>query len=454
MVLGSSQTDLRVAGYARGMNRLLSLVFMFVLTGLMVQVAAAPNLSRFDDWLFQMPTGWRTVPSPSDLSLVSPDGKAVIVLFRSEPISGNLRSWFDQRLAQLHNGFTVTQIGQVTSTPANEGYTAWASTVSVKDAKGNLRFEYFFGADPGSRGELLLYRANDAASFTKYQKVLEAFFLGADFAQLKPDLAAKAMLIGSPNAAGSSAGSSSTGGSSTTSPNTTSPNAASSSGTPAWVTAPGKGLRRDQLDGVYLQLHTAFGVGGLMIQVYTPYLFLKDGWVYTRPVVAVSDFDASTSKRLEPDRWGRWQRTGGSVLIRWNKEPNKTHTFKQKEFIPALPAKPGLKLEGHYESISGSGNTMQGGGTTIISGRDLYFSGDGRFSSEAATGGSSSGAGGTVTFESNGGVSAGVYSFDGFTVQFKYDDGSVRRWFYCEFPPDAGVQHEVVIVGGRTYIKN
>jgi hypothetical protein len=393
--------------------------------------------SRFDDWLFQIPTGWRAELLPSGLSLASPDAKAALVLFPGQAVSGDFRAWFDGRIAQLHANGTVVQASEVQSQKA-EGYTVFITGAAFSDATGKTTYRFYFATNPALRGELLMFLTQDEDTFKKYQPEFTAFLQGVAFAQLKPDLAATATVLGKP-------------GVKTDAPTT----GTSGTGTlprDAWVTIAGKGLKPEQIDGVYLKLEAGIGVGGMVTQEYNPYLFLKDGWVYDDPDEAPSDFDVAVSKRLEPKNWGRWERKGNSVTITWNNKPNKPSTYEQKQFLRAIPGKSSLKLEGKYQSISGGGNTALGGTSMVTAWKDFEFKRDGRFSGSGGAGSSGSEGGTSVTVGVNSPSTAGTYSFDGHTIQLKYDDGRVQRSFFCLFPPDDG-STKVLMIAGSTYIR-
>jgi hypothetical protein len=429
-------------------------LLLALICGLAATALAAPRLaatqsklSRFDDWLFQVPAGWRAELLAGGLSLFSPDAKAAVILFPGQAVSGDFRAWFDGRIAQLHANGTVIQAGDVQSRTV-ENYTVHLTGAVLRDAKDKTTFRLYFAANPASRGELMMYLAQDMDSFQKHQAEFTTLVQGVAFAQLKPELAATATVLGQP---GTKTDPPVTG---TPDPSTGTSGTKTSGKSPdsAWVTAPGKGLKADQIDGVYFKLEAGIGAGGMVTQEYNPYLFLKDGWVYNDPDEAPSDFDAAASKRLEPKNWGRWQRSGNNVTIIWNAKPNKPSTYEQKQFLRAIPGKPSLKLEGQYQSISGGGNTALGGTSMVTAWKDFEFKRDGRFLGAGGAGSSGSEGGTSVTVGVNSPSTVGTYSFDGHTVQLKYDDGRVQRSFFCLFPPDDG-STKVLMIAGSTYIR-
>ncbi len=214
-----------------------------------------------------------------------------------------------------------------------------------------------------------------------------------------------------------------------------------------WRTAPNQGLKAAQIEGVYLKLETGFGVGGMVMQEYNPYLFLKDGWVYDDPNEPPADFDVVASRRLEPKNWGRWQRNGGRISIRWNRTPGSVTTYNSKDFLRAIAGKPTSKLKGRYKSLSGGGNSAMGGGVTIAAWNNINFSSDGRFAQEKGAGSSGNG----VTTNSSSALS-GTYAIADHTIEFKYADGRTERMFYCVYPPDDG-KNNAIIIGAITFSK-
>ena len=222
-----------------------------------------------------------------------------------------------------------------------------------------------------------------------------------------------------------------------------------------WLTLPGKGLKAAQIEGVYLKADSGIGVGGYATVEYNPYLFLKDGWVYDDPNEAPSTFNAPISKRLESKSWGQWKRANGKVTIRWQNSNGLT-VYESSDFQRVAPAKLGTKLVGHYQSLSGGGNTAFGGSTVIAAWKDFYFNSGGKFSRESGAGGSGggdySGDGPNMAFHSNSGASGGTYSIQGFNIEFRYANGKIRRAFYCAFPSKDN-KNDVVVIGGSTFIK-
>ncbi|NJK43580.1 MAG: hypothetical protein HC933_04300 [Pleurocapsa sp. SU_196_0] len=201
-----------------------------------------------------------------------------------------------------------------------------------------------------------------------------------------------------------------------------------------WLTAPGQGLKPAQIDGVYLKLETGFDGWGNMETGYNTYLFLKDGWVYNDPDEPPSDLDVVASKSLESNRWGRWERRGGQVLIRWNDEPGKTRAYAQKEWVRAQPAQPGLRLEGTYKHATDSRSP-----TSVDSWRTVQLMRNGSF---------------TIQGNAKRGIGAGgsgSYTLDGYTATFKFSDGRVKRTLFCAYPPEN--QYKVIVLSETPFLR-
>lgn len=112
-----------------------------------------------------------------------------------------------------------------------------------------------------------------------------------------------------------------------------------------------KGIKPAQIDGVYLEQNTGFGVGGMMIIRYDPVLMLKDGWAYDGWMLTPADLDVKLSKKLEPKSWRRYERKGDQIRI----QESDGQWSKFEKWSKVEPARPGDKLRGTFSSISGGG---------------------------------------------------------------------------------------------------
>ena len=214
------------------------------------------------------------------------------------------------------------------------------------------------------------------------------------------------------------------------------------------VTAPGQGLKPSEIKGIVLHSEYTMGVGGMMIIVYRPYLLLTDGRLYAHPDVPPYDLDVARSLQVERSKWGTWKLEGKTMTVQYgydrNGNPDKASTWTS--FTWARGAKPGEKMVGSWGTISGGGNTAFGGGSIVVSTNNFTFNNQGQFTTLSAGGGSYSGPTGRVSAYSNR-DGAGTYTLDGFSVEFKYNNGKVVRrclYFYSD-------DQEVFGIGTRAY---
>ena len=85
------------------------------------------------------------------------------------------------------------------------------------------------------------------------------------------------------------------------------------------------------------------------------YLLLTDGTVHDGIPVAPDEMDIATSRRREPDTWGRWRRAGDGIQVAWNKTPQQWEALRGDPVVKVRPSDP---LQGRF------------------SGGDSYTSGD------------------------------------------------------------------------------
>ncbi len=211
-----------------------------------------------------------------------------------------------------------------------------------------------------------------------------------------------------------------------------------------FATAPGAGLRAEQIETVYYhwdQRYDAFQ--GLVIDEDV-YLLLKDGTAYNGFDLPPQDFDVAASRRAEPKKWGRWRRDGGSYALSWPDSP----TYRVPRGNAVSPSRPGLRLQQQF--TGSSSYTLPGGGTSTWSEFTMTLGSDGRFERSSFGGASvSSGSTRTMTaYDDNGAVSSsstssaaisgssrradqgdrrGRYEIDGYSIVLRYDNGVVER---------------------------
>lgn len=221
-----------------------------------------------------------------------------------------------------------------------------------------------------------------------------------------------------------------------------------------WVTAPGMGLKLNQIAGIVHDGRGEYQFTGYQF-VEDVYLLLNDGTLYANLRCAPSDLDVAASRKNEPKAWGRWKRQGSDVLVAWRDKPG---TWQKLSGTFVTPAAANEKLSGSFTTSSAI--TTVGSVSTFH--RGVTFTPNGRFqtshsslstssmSSDLATGTSVSayadddtaivGAAPVVGAIAPGAATvtnvqkrkkkpanAGTYQVNGYTLTLHYDDGKVVR---------------------------
>jgi hypothetical protein len=202
-----------------------------------------------------------------------------------------------------------------------------------------------------------------------------------------------------------------------------------------------KDLKGPQIDGIYIHLSYTLGYGGGVVMKYDPYLLLKDGTIYRNLLKPPKELDIEKSRQAEPKMWGRWQKSGNSIIVEWH--DGKRETW-DKHWHIARPARKAERLKGRFSSMTGGGNTAMGGTFSIAVFNDYAFSDDGRFTRGGAVGATdtSLAAGGKT------GESRGTYVIDDYTIELRLDNGKVERLVFY-FYPDSD---DVIGIGNKVFV--
>ena len=216
-----------------------------------------------------------------------------------------------------------------------------------------------------------------------------------------------------------------------------------------WVTPPGRGVRESQIEAVvhYYKVRAYYGGSGVGTLVTDETdLLLNDGTIHRDLPVAPDQLDAARSRRMEPDKWGRWRRQGGKYVVSWAGGP-----FQPLRGSVALAGTPSIRLNGHWGAGSSTSNMMGGsyrlwGVTFTHEGRFLKDDSGGYGSSQSIQsaggpeistqydehGSSTQVLGGNFTVgtqhkKNPNGDRSGTYTFSGYTMTLRYDNGQVER---------------------------
>jgi hypothetical protein len=124
--------------------------------------------------------------------------------------------------------------------------------------------------------------------------------------------------------------------------------------------------------------------------------------------------------------WGRWQKSGTSIIVQWN--DGKRETWEKHWYI-ARPARKTDRLKGLFRSVSGSVNTALDGSSSTAVFKDLTFFDDGTFTREAGVSAREG-----ADYGGSKSKTRGTYVIDGYTIELRYDNGYVERLAFYFYP--------------------
>jgi hypothetical protein len=237
------------------------------------------------------------------------------------------------------------------------------------------------------------------------------------------------------------------------------------------VTEPGSGVQPSQIAALLYEGRGMTTVLGYQY-VETVHLVLNDGWACSGLDVPPSELNVEASRRLEPEKWRRWQNAGAKYQF----QDSKTGAWQNiaAEPVPPLPERLSTRLktvkaysfggmggsvfsrsivftpDGRYErsngAIQGSGAVQAGGGFngSAASVQDKNGSrssaGGGNGAIAVATSSRSAAGGGGMT---------GGYLVSGYTLELRGDDGSVQR--ILAFYPFPKENKSSIFLGDATF---
>lgn len=211
----------------------------------------------------------------------------------------------------------------------------------------------------------------------------------------------------------------------------------------------GKGLSSADIRGIVLHSESSYGVGGLLIFIYKPYILLNNGSVYEHPEISPYDLNVTRSRQSEPEKWGTWKLNGKTLTIvhgSKNGAIGKPNNWTGG-WTWAVPAKNNEKLTATYGSISGGGNTAIGGGSIVVSSKYITFNNNGQFTYESVGGGSyNDHSGGVSAYSSKN--TAGTYLLDGYSIELRFNNGKKQRQCFYFYNDD---DKEIFGIGNRPY---
>jgi len=377
------------------------------------------------------PTGWNTRRQNGAVIMTPPDvpqGKVFTLIVKPEISLGDetLRSWFESQITQdTKLAGTIVKDGEIVSrSDAGMLY----SVKSVRTSAGPVVITAFAGIQrPGGRAQFAVILSSPSSDvYGQYTKPAMNVIMSLTNASKENDETAK----------------SDTG----NIPPHKRPVPAPANKNAEYTTRPGSGLKPSQIEGIFSASTYQMGVGGYIYPAYKPVLALKDGTWLEDVDVPPGDMDVAASKRLEPQHWFKWKRQGGEYMT----QDHKGRWENAKWKFRLTGGAPGQKLSGYYSHIGGGGNTAFGGGTVIAAVHGFTFYPNGKFTSgSTASLSSADPTSDTSVVAGSTHNSDGTYHIDGYTIEFRYNDGRIdrRSFIYMDDKKDA------FYLNGSTYLK-
>lgn len=365
------------------------------------------------------PAGWQRSVADDHLVYRSPGGAsaAELRLYPPQPVPGGLEGWFRARLSR-----PVAGLGRV----GYEAPRAYGGQVLVAAGL----------AGQGTAGRVVMgIGCQDAGGAKRFAELI----VPADATMLQAHAEAGARLVAAAcRPALQDAG------------QAQAPKAAPSGpAAPGVVPPPERALRPGEIEGVLYAWDQIYTATGLQMREWT-YLLLKDGSARQGlPRLPPDLFDLEADRRAEPARWGRWQRAGGKVQVRFGG----AFTTPPGQ-LWRHPGQPGHRLQGRYRASS----SMSIGSVSTWAFWGLTLHADGRFQRWSTRGmGGTTGHGSSATTtmaisDDKGSVSSvsggsfgggarsdsgvtdddleGHYQIDGWSLTLRYRSGAVQRGFF------------------------
>lgn len=176
-----------------------------------------------------------------------------------------------------------------------------------------------------------------------------------------------------------------------------------------------------KVEDIILRTVTNYGLNGAYVDNEVSILF-TNGEVLTNPVDALSELNATESKREYPKRWNTWSKRNGVIYVTksW-----KGKTYDWKKWFDLRAAKSGQKIVGKYQTSDAFG------GSRVINVSTVSFDGKGRFAWKTVKGGET----GWIP-EYSKTNEAGTYRLLDHEIELKYNNGRTEKLFFGFYPKD------------------
>ena len=222
---------------------------------------------------------------------------------------------------------------------------------------------------------------------------------------------------------------------------------------------PTNGIKDAEILGLFTEGRNTMGAGGYMTGYsIDSHLYLRDGTAKREFDKPPAYIDRVASRRDEPKEWGRWTRAGDTITVTWNGGDSDTVKVTPTSRMTAGPA--GMRLDGRYRHVSGSGTIAFGGGNSTLAENEYRFFPDGTFSSDRSVSfmagpGPAGGGGVTAVGGSSGPGTRGKYQIEGYTVKLTYPDGRVSRLSFAAYAHElAKGERSGVMLDGTFYFRD
>lgn len=151
-----------------------------------VQIAQAQTgqtpTARLGNLTYRVPPGWTAEARDGVVAFTPRDlpvgGVAFAILAPDVPLSGDLRAWFEARVAGLHENVRVVSVSAVEAGKDEKGSPVYSRAAAVVDGSGRPQYRFYvagqFGPANARRAALLVFQASGLDLVARYQDGLSA----------------------------------------------------------------------------------------------------------------------------------------------------------------------------------------------------------------------------------------------------------------------------------------
>lgn len=386
------------------------------LVGFLVLASSCAFGQQFQEWHFQLPSGWQW-SQEGQLALLTPSnsiaGATYIKLFPGEMLSGQLPEWLESRVAQDTRGLTILQSNPMLSVQTNAGYPTFQKLMAVQTANGERAIRMYVASSPlANRAELLMFHG-EMAHAQQYSTVFGNFIKTIQFSD--PQHSRHILPAGNTEVA---------------------------------VGNPHPGPLNGWYAGYHLQVFTGPHFTSFSKTVWNYYGFFPNGWVYTSfPEQLDLSLVSCPQAGIGEGKCQPYSVQGNTITIGQHK-PEAFLTNKDGFSIgrsKVWPLRPLRAMPvGTYEAVGGGGTFR----TSALSVDDITFFSNGTFTHSGSTGIISPGAAGSTTaYGSRGG--SGHFKVTGYQLELDYDNGKVVREKILAPSADP----DLLVIGNSNYLK-